>query len=52
MKKYFTFLLVLCFFISYAQLNDIETLTTKAEQGDTTAQFNLGFAYDNGNGVE
>ena len=52
MRKYFTFLLVLCFIVSYAQQNDIKTLTTKAEQGDPQAQSNLGIAYENGDGVE
>ena len=52
MRKYFTFLLVLCFIVSYAQQNDIKTLTTKAEQGDPQAQSNLGIAYENGYGVE
>ena len=52
MRKYFTFLLVLCFIVSYAQQDDIKTLTTKAEQGDPQAQFNLGSLYYSGNGVE
>ena len=52
MRKYFTFLLVLCFIVSYAQQDDIKTLTTKAEQGDAIAQYNLGVIYSNGKGVK
>lgn len=52
MKKYIIFLLMLCFAISYTQQNDIKTLTTKAEQGDAIAQFNLGSLYYSGNSVE
>ena len=52
MRKYFTFLLVLCFIVSYAQQDDIKTLTTKAEQGDAIAQYNLGVIYSNGKVVE
>ena len=52
MKKYFTFLLVLCFIVSYAQQDDIKTLTTKAEQGNAEAQYSLGAAYYNERGVK
>lgn len=52
MKKYFTFLLVLCFIVIYAQQDDIKTLTTKAEQGNAEAEYSLGAAYYNERGVK
>lgn len=36
----------------YAQNTDIKTLIQKANQGDAEAQYNLGVAYYNGEGVE
>jgi TPR repeat protein len=45
----FTLLLVGFAGSSYGQ--DFEETKLLAEQGDETAQFNLGFMYDNGNGV-
>ena len=42
MKKYITFLLMLCFTLNNAQQNDIKTLTAKAEQRNAEAQNNLG----------
>ena len=52
MKKYITFLLMLCFALNNAQQNDIKTLTAKAEQGNAEAQNNLGSLYYSGNSVE
>ncbi len=36
----------------YAQNTDIKTLIQKANQGDVVAQYNLGVAYYNGEGVD
>ena len=36
----------------YAQNTDIKILIQKANQGDVVAQYNLGVAYYNGEGVE
>ena len=52
MRKYFVFLLLSCFAISCTQQENINDLIKKAEQGDVEAQFNLGYYYHSGEGVE
>ena len=52
MRKYLVFLLLSCFAISCTQQENINDLIKKAEQGDVEAQFNLGYYYHSGEGVE
>ena len=52
MRKYLVFLLLSCFAISCTQQENINDLIKKAEQGDVEAQFNLGYYYYNGKGIE
>ena len=52
MRKYLVFLLLLCFAISCTQQENINDLIKKAEQGDVEAQYNLGYYYHSGEGVE
>ena len=52
MRKYLVFLLLSCFTISCTQQENINDLIKKAEQGDIEAQFNLGYYYHSGEGVE
>ena len=52
MRKYLVFLLLSCFTISCTQQENINNLIKKAEQGDVEAQFNLGYYYHSGEGVE
>ena len=52
MRKYLVFLLLSCFAISCTQQENINDLIKKAEQGDVEAQYNLGYYYHSGEGVE
>ena len=52
MKKYITFLLMLCFALNNAQQDDIKTLIKKAKQRNAEAQYELGSSYFMGNNVE
>ena len=52
MRKYLVFLLLSCFTISCTQQENINDLIKKAEQGDVEAQYNLGYYYHSGEGVE
>ena len=52
MKKIIITLCLMIGSITFAQNTDIATLKTKANIGDAEAQFNLGFAYLRGEGVE
>ena len=54
MKKYFCLLLVwaMCFVaVHSSNAYDFSATLAKAEQGDATAQYNLGKMYDEGRGV-
>ena len=54
MKKYFCLLLVwaMCFVaVHSSNAYDFSATLAKAEQGDATAQCNLGYMYANGRGV-
>lgn len=52
MKKIIITLCLIIGSITFAQNTNIATLKAKANNGDATAQYNLGLAYDNGKGVE
>ena len=52
MKKIIITLCLMIGSITFAQNTNIATLKAKANNGDAEAQFNLGIAYDNGEGVE
>ena len=52
MKKYFTFLLMLCLVMSCTRKKNIKDIMKEAEQGDPQAQFDLGYYYYNSEGLE
>ena len=51
MKKIIITLCLMIGSITFAQNTDIATLKAKANNGDAEAQYNLGLAYSNGEGV-